>query len=539
MRLAAAMVFLTGILVSGAQAQFSWAKDVGISGTTTWTAAVMDGKGGLYFGGMSEKLTGTPNRGYVMAKVDDTAKALWNTKLLGSIATFAGLTCVGVDSAGNSYMLDKFSTTPLKLPDSTEISYFLPCYFVAKFAPNGKMAWCKRLVIGGVERFQAMSDGTVGILASNTASIIFGNDTLPSKSSGAGQVFIEIKTDGTMGRYLPASDITEAAITFSQWSEPGKVFAVTAEPKALSTTLYHRGTLDLGAKSFKEDGTPLSVESPPNTFLWVNNGFPNSPTTVLEPKSGHLFVIMSAINGDSKLNGADTIMRQTSTEVRDGYVVELDDQMKVVHKIHLTNPLQVAARDSQIVVTALVRATNGFGFVSPDTTIKITLTRNNQDGYVLYVMDRNFKFKKHGLVEGTLQTTLTPNLTLIAADGGIYHSMQAGGDLTLQGMPIVNRGRYVGTVLMKMPNGLSSGISAPAKSPAGRIRLSPFGNELTIDRPGAFRYLLTNTLGARMTTGEGSGHAVIKMSAIPEGAYFLTLRGNGASQSLLIRKGAF
>src|SRR5438046_5179318 len=92
----------------------------------------------------------------------------------------------------------------------------------------------------------------------------------------------------------------------------------------------------------------------------------------IRTKSGHLFVLMSAIDGNIALNLTDTIYAQTSTQIRDGYVVELDDQMKVVRKIHLTNPVQLAVRDSQVVVTAWARGTADYGFVTPDTTIKIT-----------------------------------------------------------------------------------------------------------------------------------------------------------------------
>lgn len=527
-----------GLLFSGARAQWAWAKDVGISGTTVWGAAAQDKDGAFYFGGVSDKLTGTPVRGFVMAKYGDTVAA-WNTRLLGGTAAYAGETCVGVDGDGNSYMLDKFRDTPLKLPDSTEISYFLPCYFVSKFAPNGKMAWCKKLVVGGIFRFNVMSDGTVGILATNiTKPFIYGSDTIPLSANGVGPNFIEIKADGTLGRLVAVGDVTELGITYAEWKEPGKVFVVAAEAKALDNTLYHRGLIDLESKKLTDDGTPLDVKSPPNTFRWENNGFPNSPTTVLEPKSGHVFALMSAINGDSRLNDADSIYRQTNTQVRDGYLVELDDQMKVVRKIHLTNPVQVAVRDSQVVVVGIVRGTGDFGFVTPDTTIKITLKQYLQDGYVAYVMDRDFKYKKHALVEGTYQTTLTPNTTLIGPDGGVYLSMQAGGDLTLQGRPVYNRGRYLGTVLARVA-GQGQGQTSLEKHarPAGeRVYLSPLGNELSIDRAGAYRYQLTDVKGVRLAAGAGKGHTVVNVARIPEGIYFLATQGEGAESSRLIHK---
>ncbi|GEM_PF-4959773 len=532
--LVSAAMFL-GVLASESKAQWAWAKSVGISGTTVWGASVIGDDGSFYFGGVSDKLAGNPVRGYVMAKYGDTVAAKWNTKLLGGIAAYAGETCVGVDTAGNSYMIDKFRDTPLILPDTTKISYTAPCYFVSKYLPTGTLAWCKRLVVSRFSRFQVMSDGTVGLQAIGVGKfLLFGTDSIVTVPNN---YFIEIKPDGAIGRMVQESDVTPNAFVFAQWTGPGKLFAVTTEGFAGNPiSKYHRGSANLDAKTFTDDGTPLTVDSPPNTFRWENTGFANSPTTSYESKSGHLFVLMSAINGDPKLNAKDTIMRQTNTQVRDGYVVELDDQMKVVRKVHLTNPLQLAVRDSQVVVTAWVRATSDFGFVSPDTTIKITLKNANNDGLVTYVMDRNLKYKTHGLVEGRNQAVPTPNTTMIGPDGGVFLSLAATSDLTFQGLPILNRGTAEGVVIAKLGIAPPASIAPGAKSLRSRIQLNPMGNTLTIDQPGAFRYRLTNLLGAPVASGSGNGYAVCDVSRLPQGMYSLTLAGNGTASHHLIRK---
>jgi hypothetical protein len=525
-------------LVSESHAQFAWAKELGISGTTVWKAAAMDKDGGLYFGGVSDKLPGTPTRGFVMAKYDATAAAKWNTKILGGTGAYAGQTCVAVDTAGNSFMLDKFSTTPLKLPDGTEISYFLPCYFVSKYLPNGDLAWCKRLVVPGIGRFQATPDGTLGILATGIGkTYIFGNDTIASPPDIGGDTFIEVKPDGSIGRSVAAGSISEFSFIFSQWIEPGKVFAVGSEVKNAGNTLFHRGILNLETKTFTEEGAPLSVVAAPYSFRWQNDGFPNSPTTVWEPKSGHLFVLMAGVQGTPVLNATDTLIQQTNSQILDGYVVELDDQMRVVRKVHMTNPVQLAVRDSQVVVTAIVRGSADVGFTAPDTTIKITRKQYNMDGYVVYVMDRNFRRLRHAMVEGTYQTSLNPYATSIREDGGIYFSLDAGGDLYFEGMPVMTRGRFTGTlVAMLAGKGAVASIAKPAKSIEARIHLNQAGTELLMVRPGSYRYSLTNIRGERFATGEGSGRSMYDMSRVPQGMYFLTLRGQGATSSHIIRK---
>ncbi|MEO6094713.1 MAG: hypothetical protein ABIW76_03195 [Fibrobacteria bacterium] len=527
-------VIVLATLVSDTHAQWAWSKSVGIGGTTVWGAAAMDKDESFYFGGVSDKL-GTPPRGFVMAKYSDTVGAKWNTKLLGGSGAYAGETCIGVDSSGNSYMIDKFGTTPLKLPDATEISYFLPCYFVSKYSADGALAWCKRLVVSAFSRFQVMPDGTVGLQATTSGKfMLFGTDSL---AVAANLYFIEIKPDGAIGRMVAGSDVTPNEFVFAQWIEPGKLFAVTVEGiPGSGTSQYHRGSANLEAKTFTDDGTTLKVVSSPNTFRWENNGFPNSPTTAYEPKSGQLFVLMSAVNGDSKLNDADTIMRQTNTQVKDGYVVELDEQMKVVRKVRLTNPLQLAVRDSQVVVTAWVRATSDFGFVSPDTTIRITLKNANNDGLITYVMDRNLKYKQHGLVEGRNQATPTPNTTMIGSDGGVFLSLAATSDLTFQGLPIMNRGTATGTVLSKLGIATPASIAVGGKSRHSRVHMDPIANSLIIDQPGAFKYRLANLLGVPVASGEGSGRAVCDLSRASQGMYFLILQGKGGPRIHLLRK---
>lgn len=528
---------LLAALAPDTNAQWAWSKSVGIGGTTVWGAAAMDKDGSFYFGGVSDKLGGTSPRGFVMAKYGDTVAAKWNTKLMGGSGAYSGETCIGVDSSGNSYMIDKFGTTPLKLPDATEISYFLPCYFVSKYSPDGALAWCKRLVISSFARFQVMADGTVGLQATTSGKfMLFGTDSL---AVAANVYFIEIKPDGAIGRMVAGSDVTPDEFVFAQWTEPGQLFAVTTEGvPGNPISKYHRGSVNLEAKSFTEDGTPLTVDSPPNTFRWQNNGFPNSPTTSYEPKSGHLFVLMSAVNGDPKLNAADTIMRQTNSQTLEGYVVELDDQMKVVRKVRLTNPLQLAVRDSQVVVTAWVRATSDFGFVSPDTTIKITLKNANNDGLVAYVMDRDLKYRKHGLVEGRNQAVPVPNATLIGPDGGVFLSLAATSDLTFQGLPIMTRGNATGTVVSKLGIAPTASVTGRGKALGARIRLDPLGKALTIDQPGAFKYRLANLLGAPIASGDGEGHVVCDLSRVPQGMYFLILQGTGGPRIRLIRKAA-
>lgn len=473
-----------------------------------------------------------------MARYSDTLAAKWSTKILGGSGAYAGETCLGVDADGGSYLLDKFDTTPLTLPDTTQVSYFLPSYFVSRYQPDGKLAWCKKLVVGGIRYFQVLSNGTLGIVAKGVVkSYIFGNDTIAGAADGADSYFIEIKPDGAIGRSVASSAVNQFGTVFAKWKGAGEVFAVMSDQTTLGTDYYHRGTLDLDAKTYAEDGTPLKVEGTPYSFQWANSGYPNSQTTELDSASGHLFALMSVIggNGDTRLNGADTLVQQTSTQVRDGYVVELDEQMKVVRKTHLTNPLLLSVRDSQVVVTAIVRATGDFGFVAPDTTVKITQKAVNNDGYVAYVMDRDFKYKKLGLVEGPANNTLNPNATFIDSEGGIYLSMAAGSDLTYQGLPVLNRGKVLGTVIAKMG---AEGTSSLRRGSRPRAAVTPRleGGRLILDRPGRYAYVLLGLHGERIAAGEGSGRSVCDISRVPQGIYFLALREGGSTRYSLVRK---
>ena len=526
---------LLGMLASQSQAQWAWAKSIGISGTTVWSAGAIGNNGDFYFGGVSDKLAGTQVRGFVMARYSDTIASKWSTKILGGSAAYAGETCLGVDSAGGSYLMDKFSITALTLPDTTQVTYTGACYFVSRYQPDGKLAWCKKLVVGRVLRFQVMSDGTLGIAANGIAkSYIFGNDTIPGSPTGSESYLIEVKPDGSIGRSFGTSDASAFTMFYFQWTEPGKVFTVGTDVASPGVYNYHRGMFALTAKTFTEDGTPLKMIAAPYGFRWEDNGFPNSPTTVMEPASGHIFALMSGVNDSPILNSTDTLIKQTNTQVKDGYVVELDAQMKVVRKVHLTNPLQLAVRDSQVAVTAIVRATSDFGFVTPDTTIKITLKTQNNDGLVLYVMDRNFKYKKHGLVEGTAQATLAPNAILLDANGGAYLSLQAGRDLNYQGLPSMSRGYVLGTMVSKLGIAPAS-LAHMAKGVEAQIRMEA-GGRLILDRPGSYRYTLSTLKGEQVAAGKGMGRSVCDVSRAPLGMYLLTLKGSAGASSQLVRK---
>ncbi|MEP7233942.1 MAG: T9SS type A sorting domain-containing protein [Ignavibacteriota bacterium] len=525
----AAITVLLFLNPSHSNAQWDWEKGVGISGSTDWSAVSQGSDGKFYFSGVSDKLAGSPSKGFVMGRYNDTLKALTTTKLLGG-STIYRETANGVDALGNSYMMDRVTGgQKLKNPDGSEFSYFLNYYFVAKYLPDGSMAWSKKITVNGYSKFQVMPDGTVGILATTlTNYFYFGDDSIPA----AGSTFIEITPDGKVGRAVGAGDAVPSA-AFVEWKSPGKVFVVNVSGSTSGPWLYQRGTYDLDAAVFTAEGTPLSVTGSPNTFFWYNNGFPNSPTTVLEPVSGHLFALMNSTGGNSYLNLTDTIYAKVNTQTNDGYLVELDDQMKVVRKIHLTNPQQIAVRDGQVAVTAIVRATGGFGFQTPEMTIKITKTNNNQDGYVVYVMDRQFHYLRHGLVESELQRAFGPNATLIDAAGNIYVSFFQAGGLFFQGQPTTIFSS--GTLLAKL-GGTPAAVRE--ESPLAQISLypNPTHNEIAIELPGSFGYQIFDLLGNSLRSGSASERAVCNLSLAAEGTYFVVIDSKGQRISRIIKK---
>ena len=217
----------------------------------------------------------------------------------------------------------------------------------------------------------------------------------------------------------------------------------------------------------------------------------------------------------------------------EGYVVELDENMKVVRKILFTNPLQLAVHDSIVVVTAIVRATNGFGFQSPDTTIKITKTSNNQDGYVVYVMDREFHYKRHGLVEGQIQKLFNPYATLISKSGEVFISLSADGDLYFQGMPPFTA--HSGTVLAKLNGPAIAAVGQHSDYTSG-IFPNPASNTITIAQPGDFTFYLTNVLGNKIGSGSATDRTAYDISELSSGTYFVVIETAGSREIRAIKK---
>lgn len=522
-------LLFVSICVITSHAQWAWVKAVGVSGSTNWTAVSTDERGNIYISGFSDKLGSLPSRALVTAKYNDTGAAQWNTKMLtNSLAS--GEEANGVDAAGNSYMMGKVTGGQiLKRPDGTEFSYFLNYYFVAKYNADGSMAWSKPFTVPGYSRFQVMADGTIGIRASNVKdSYIFGEDTITATFQFS-DYYIEITTDGRIGRSVRQANISGLTPNFVQWKEPGKLFIINA-----SANQYQRGNLDLDANTFTPDGIPMTVRTGlGGTFSWNNNGFPNSPTTVYDPSSGHVFALMSSLIADSYLNDSDTIRFQTNNQAKEGYVVELDENMRIVRKIQMTNLLHLAVRDSLVVVSAIVRGTNDFGFITPDTTIT-TVSLEPQDGYVLYVMDRDFRYVRHGLVESQIQKTVMPRSTFIGPGGQVYALLYANGDLYFQGMPPFQF--HSGTVLAKLDGPPQLAVTEEQTDIKLAVYPNPASREFIIEMPGEFHYVITDLLGNRLESGNGTDKTLCNLSHAAAGQYFIMIETKESKIVRMVKK---
>ncbi|MEI8135572.1 MAG: T9SS type A sorting domain-containing protein [bacterium] len=526
-KLSSVFFVVTCLVASNSFGQWSWSKVVGVSGSTDWGAVTMDDQGNFLFAGTSDKLAGSPSHGFVMAKYSDTLKALWNTKLLGGSAVSGGLTSVGVDAGGNSYMIDK-SDYALTAPDATKLTYFLPFYFISKFLPNGSMAWSKILVMGEYKRFQVMPDGTICIYATGLGnSSVLGSDSIKVY----GNVFLEINTDGTLSRAVSADQLGLTPL-YWQWQEKGKVFVIDFTGPTYGPWYYHKTTVDLSTKAVVHSDS-LKVTGKPNTFAWNTGGVDANLLTTVEPTSGHIYAIMGATTSDIVLNDKDTLHKMVNTQTGDGYVVELDETMKVVHMIHVTNPVQLVVRGAQVVLTAIVRGTADFGFVSPDTTIRITRKSYLQDGTVVYVMDRSLHYQRHGLVEAEYQKPCVPNLTFIAPSGDIYLSLNTSGTLFFQGMAVAPGGS--GTVLAKLGgptnavhnNSLIGATYSVFPNPASSTLSVQIDGDCTISN-----YEILDVLGKVQERGIVSGnHFSIDVRDLSEGTYFLRITDKSIGDS--------
>jgi hypothetical protein len=379
------ITFISTTFISRSEAQWAWAKSVGISGFTDFQAMSVSEDGSIYVSGFSDKLAGTPPRAFTTAKYSDSGTPSWSTALLTPTPS-PGVPAVATDAEGNVYTLETVggvSNDYVQLPDKSKQEYFLNFCVVSKYFANGALAWCKRLTFKDYSYFGVLPNGTVCIHADNILlkSFIFGEDTIKGQGVGA---FIEIGTDGNLIRAQNDQDLTpeRPGITFMQWKEPGKIFIVGS--LSIYARIYRRGIIDLDAKTVTYEGDSLIVSGSSSAiFFWNNTGVPTYTTTVLDPKTNHLFAIMSSGVYDSYLNDKDTLYHITNNQTMEGYVVELDENMRVVRKIQVTSPQILAVRDSQIVVIGIARAAGDYGFNTPDTTIKITRKSYNQDGFVV------------------------------------------------------------------------------------------------------------------------------------------------------------
>ncbi|HET9135356.1 MAG TPA: T9SS type A sorting domain-containing protein [Candidatus Kapabacteria bacterium] len=525
--------------ISTSDAQWAWVRSVGISGFNDWQAMSVSEDGSIYVSGFSDKLGGTPPRAFVTAKYSDSGISSWSTALLTPTPS-PGVPAVASDAQGNVYTLETVggvSNDYVQLPDKSKQEYFLDFCVVSKYFSNGTLAWCKRLTFKDYSYFGVLPNGTVCIHADNILlkSFIFGEDTIKGQGVSA---FIEIGTDGNLIRAQNDQDLTpqRPGITFMQWKEPGKIFIVGS--LSIYAHIYRRGIIDLDAKTITYEGDSLVVGGPASAiFFWNNSGIPTYTTTVLDPLTNHLFAIMSSASYDSYLNDKDTLFHITNNQTMEGYVVELDENMRVVRKIQVTSPQILAVRDSQIVVVGMARAAGDYGFNTPDTTIKITRKSYNQDGFVVYEMDRNFKYRRHGLVEHGYQNFMELNATAIRADGSVVTSFSTSGDVYFEGMAPFHTFGSTGTTIAALgPTHPVAAVGTEAVKETASIYPNPASNAITIIQPGAFTFHLTDIVGKTISSRSATDKITYDLPQVSSGSYFIVIETATSREIRAIKK---
>jgi hypothetical protein len=519
------------LIVSGqsAHAQWAWAKPVGVAPYTDWNASLIDVNGDFFFGGPCQKIVTTGNgNGFMIGKYSgagDTARLLWSNKLTGGSAT-AGDVSIGIDAAGNSYMIGKFRDSPLKRADGTTMSHFLPAYFVAKYTPTGEEAWCKLLTVPTCTHFQVLSDGTVCIIGQDIiVNFVFGTDTINQK----GAVLIEIASDGSkVNQAVPLSAFPTLNPAYFRWFMPGRVGVLHIGGPLYGPWDYYRGEIELNTKqlSLLPDSLHLSGGLGSFTFQSI----------VVEQNKGEIYGLIRSTDR-VVLNETDTVKPATTSVSGETYLFHLDEHMKVRKMIMLTNPQQLAVRGKQVALTAIVNGTNGF--ISPDTTITIKRTTYKMDALALIEMDQDFKMKRAAMVEVEYQGLMESNLPMIAPNGDVFINFNTTRDLYFDGGQTFDFGSGSATsitMLAKLGGKGPLAVSHEAKQTSLAVYPNPVSHTMQIAHDGAFTYSVIDLLGNVRASGNGRNGATCDLSQLAKGSYVLAIESPSGRVSRLIQK---
>lgn len=98
-----AMSFVNGF------AQWQSAQKDSASAETHWDGFCLDSSGNMFCAGISDKFPAPDTRKIVITKFDKDLNKIWDVRLVGGATIYH--TSIGVDAAGNSFTIGKFTGT--------------------------------------------------------------------------------------------------------------------------------------------------------------------------------------------------------------------------------------------------------------------------------------------------------------------------------------------------------------------------------------------------------------------------------------------
>jgi hypothetical protein len=510
--------------------EWQWAKQLRISQKTDWDASTVDDQGNFYFVGTSEKFTGnTPARAIVISKWSSDTTLLWSKNLVGGKTTTDSY--VQVDASGNVYFAALFSGVLTRTDGSTmEHPLALQAYVIGKFDKDGNELWTKKLTLADIFSFDILSNGSIGLFGYNdngSKEFSFGDSTVSSFTFA--NHFLEISPDGGVRQSVTGHQLfSGAAGSFfhTHWSEPGKIRAMFSGGGFSSVPIIY-AEIDLAAPTITGLDTLLLTASNGGT---AGIAFGQS---IYDPSSGHIFAIVKAGENGSVLNERDTLLPPVNNVNKEGYIIELDEQMNLLHKLRVTNPELLAMRDTQIVLTALLHT--NFGFVSDEISIP---WQQPTMGHVVYVMNPDFKHTRHATMRPKT-TGSTPENVMIDANGGVYLHIESNYDMYFDqrvffaplssDASIIVLGKVGGSPVSSVrPNDVQTTSLAYPNPASGFIHFTAAPNST---------YEFVDMLGRRVIAGvanSADASSTIDVSMLPVGTYILRVSNDGESDLQMI-----
>jgi hypothetical protein len=511
-------------------AQWAWAKKISISTESHWRGFAMDSSGNFYFSGISDKMAQPNPRAFVVVKYNSDTTAGWDGRLYGP-ATITDHSDVGVDAAGNVYAIGTFKGTVTR-PDSTKLVSVGDGCLVVKYDSKGKHQWSKVLALADYTSFKVHSNGTLGVHVPNfmAANNVAWGDTTFNLPAGDG--YLEIGAEGNLLTVTGLTALSPSPIRWLESPAPGKLRVVNGL-KGLypgEANYLKVAEIDLASKAITSKPDSAKITS-------TISGNPDLEQFQYEEKTGHLFLMAYTRTGSMKVNDKDSLTPWLNNLSHVYHLLEFNEKMELVNRFMHTNPVLYAVRDSQIVVQAVVH--RNAGFFSDHGTIA---AKGPADGHMTYVMDRNLKFRKRGMVEAPSSgsTDITPVGVVIDAQGGIFLGMKAGytvnyqraNDVLTFAAPLATSAAIF--VVSKMGDSAAVGIADRGRAFAARsarMHVDPFASLVRIERKGRFSYDLTDLSGKSLIKGKGIDAVECDVSRFASGSYLVRIDAGGQPET--------